>query len=354
MLCTAQPFRDFVVVSRKLFPDALRPRSLFDAEGVAPGAIVHPAAEIEDGVTIDPGAVIGPRAAIGSGTVIGATAVIGPGVQIGRDCSVGPGASIMHALIGDNVILHAGCRIGQDGFRYHPSAKGHVKVPQLGRVIIQDNVEIGANTAIDRGGSGDTVIGEGTKIDNLVQIGHNCTIGRHCIIVAECGLSGSVVLGDYVMLGGQVGIADHITIGEGAIVAAKSGVIGRHPRRPAVVRLSGDARPRLSSRVCRVAQTEMQRSVSGSAADAICGDDPRRLRLAHGRAPVAQAIRLEIRPGLLRALGAERADIEPVALAAVDRRARNHLSLKLGNRSTRPRTMPQARWRKWTGQTSSS
>ena len=229
VLFTAQPFRDFVVVSRKLFPDALRPRPLFDTEGVSPGAIVHPAAEIEDGVTIDPGAVIGPRAAIGSGTVIGATAVIGPGVQIGRDCSVGPGASVMHALIGDNVTLHGGCRIGQDGFRYHPSAKGHVKVPQLGRVIIQDNVEIGANTAIDRGSMGDTVIGEGTKIDNLVQIGHNCMIGRHCIICAECGFSGSIVLGDNVVLGGQVGIADHLTLGEGAVVGAKSGVMSNIP-----------------------------------------------------------------------------------------------------------------------------
>ena len=150
-------------------------------------------------------------------------------VQVGRDCSVGPGASIMHALIGDNVILHAGCRIGQDGFRYHPSARGHVKVPQLGRVIIQDSVEIGANTTIDRGGSGDTMIGEGTKIDNLVQIGHNCLIGRHCIIVSECGLSGSVVLGDYVILGGQVGIADHLTVGEGAVVGAKSGVVCNIP-----------------------------------------------------------------------------------------------------------------------------
>jgi UDP-3-O-[3-hydroxymyristoyl] glucosamine N-acyltransferase len=229
VLRTAQPFRDFVAVSRKLFPDSLRPRSMFGSEGVAPGAIVHPTAEIEDGVIIDPGAVIGPRAAIGSGTVIGATAVIGPGVQIGRDCAIGPGVSIVHALIGDNVILNAGCRIGQDGFRYHPTAKGHVKVPQVGRVVIQDNVELGANTAIDRGGSSDTVIGEGTKIDNLVQIGHNCTIGRHCIIAAECGLSGSIVLGDFVTLGGQVGIADHITIGEGAIIAAKSGVIGHIP-----------------------------------------------------------------------------------------------------------------------------
>lgn len=229
VLLTKEPFRDFVIVARALYPDSLRPHSMFGGAVAAPGAHVHETAEIEDGVTIDPGAVIGPRAAIGSGTVIGPNAVIGPDVQIGRDCSVGPGASIMHALIGDNVILHAGCRIGQDGFRYHPSAAGHVKVPQLGRVIIQDSVEIGANTTIDRGGSGDTVVGEGTKIDNLVQIGHNCTIGRHCIIVSECGLSGSVVLGDFVILGGQVGIADHLTVGEGAVVGAKSGVVSNIP-----------------------------------------------------------------------------------------------------------------------------
>ena len=229
VLLTAEPFRDFVAVARKLYPQSLRPRSLFEVQGVAPGATVHPSAEIEDGVTIDPGAVIGPGAAVGAGTVIGANAVVGPGVQIGRDCSVGPGASVMHALIGDGVILHGGCRIGQDGFRYQSSSKGHLKVPQLGRVIVQDNVEIGANTTIDRGGTGDTVIGEGTKIDNLVQIGHNCMIGRHCIIVSECGLSGGVVLGDHVMLGGQVGIADHLTIGEGAVIAAKSGVVSNVP-----------------------------------------------------------------------------------------------------------------------------
>jgi UDP-3-O-[3-hydroxymyristoyl] glucosamine N-acyltransferase len=225
VLHTAAPFRDFVAVACKLYPQSLRPRSLFETEGVAAGASVHPTAQIEDGVTIDPGAVIGPRAAIGAGTVIGATAVIGPDVQIGRDGAVGPGVSVVHTLIGDGVILHGGCRIGQDGYRYHPGAKGHVKVPQLGRVIIQDNVEIGANTTIDRGGIGDTVIGEGTKIDNLVQIGHNCVIGRHCIIVAGCGLSGSVMLGDFAILGGQVGIADHLTIGEGAVIGAKSGLM---------------------------------------------------------------------------------------------------------------------------------
>src|SRR5207237_8905274 len=135
----------------------------FGSQGVAAGAIVHPSAKIENGVSIDPGVVIGPRAAIGAGTAIGATAAIGTDVQIGRNCSIGPGASITHALIGDNVILHAGCRIGQDGFRYQMGARGHIKVPQIGRVIIQDNVEIGAGTAIDGGATGGTVSGHGSK-----------------------------------------------------------------------------------------------------------------------------------------------------------------------------------------------
>jgi UDP-3-O-[3-hydroxymyristoyl] glucosamine N-acyltransferase len=230
VLRVKQPYRAFVAVARKLHPDALRPASLFGAAvGAAPGASVHPSAEIELGVTIDPGAVIGPQAAIGADTVIGANAVIGPGVQIGRGCSIGPNTSVVHALIGDGVVIQAGCQIGHDGFRYHLGPQGHVKVPQLGRVIIQDNVEIGAGTTIDRGGGGDTVIGEGSKIDNLIQIGHNCSIGRHCIIVSQCGLSGSVTLEDFVVLGGQVGVADHITIGEGAVVAAKSGVISNVP-----------------------------------------------------------------------------------------------------------------------------
>ena len=161
--------------------------------------------------------------------MIGANAVIGPNVQIGRDCSIGPNASIVHTLIGDGVIIHAGSHIGHDGFRYQPGAGGHIKVPQLGRVIVQDNVEIGVNTTIDRGGGGDTVIGEGTKIDNLVQIGHNCMIGRHCILVSQCGISGSVTIGDYAVLGGKVGVADHVTIGEGAMIAAKSGVMSDIP-----------------------------------------------------------------------------------------------------------------------------
>ncbi|HEY7242760.1 MAG TPA: UDP-3-O-(3-hydroxymyristoyl)glucosamine N-acyltransferase [Xanthobacteraceae bacterium] len=242
VLLAERPYEAFVAVARELYPDALMPSSLFESKGVAPGAMVHPAAEIEDEVTIDPGAAIGPRAGIGAGSIIGANAVIGPGVQIGRNCSIGAGASLMHALLGDNVIIHPGCRIGQDGFRFQPSGRAHAKVPQIGRVIIQDNVEIGAGTTVDRGAAADTVIGEGTKIDNLVQIGHNVTVGRNCIIVAQCGLSGSVVLGDNVILGGQVGIADHLTIGEGAMIGAKSGVASDVP--PGEIWLGSPAWPR--------------------------------------------------------------------------------------------------------------
>jgi UDP-3-O-[3-hydroxymyristoyl] glucosamine N-acyltransferase len=242
VLLAERPYDAFVAVARKLYPEALLPSSLFESKGVAPGAIVHPAAQIEDEVTIDPGAVIGPRAGIGAGSIIGANAVIAAGVQIGRNCSIGAGASLMHALIGDNVIIHPGCRIGQDGFRFQLTGRMHAKVPQIGRVIIQDNVEIGAGTTVDRGASADTVIGEGTKIDNLVQIGHNVTVGRNCIIVAQSGLSGSVVLEDNVVLGGQVGIADHLTIGEGAMIGAKSGVPSDIP--PGEIWLGSPAWPR--------------------------------------------------------------------------------------------------------------
>jgi UDP-3-O-[3-hydroxymyristoyl] glucosamine N-acyltransferase len=220
-----EPYRAFVAVARALFPAAARPSSLFGAEGVSAGAAVHARARLEQGVTVDPGAVIGPGAEIGAGSVIAANAVIGPNVRIGRNCSIGAGASVLHALIGDRVIIHPGCRIGQDGFGYLPDRSGPIKIPQTRRVIVQDDVEIGANTTIDRGGIRDTVIGEGTKIDNLVQIGHNCSIGRHCFIVSQTGISGSVEIGDYAMLGGQVGIADHLSIGSGARLGARSGVI---------------------------------------------------------------------------------------------------------------------------------
>ncbi len=215
------PYRAFVMVVRELFPHALRPSSLAEAGTVA-GAHVHPSARLENGVTIEPGAVIGPRAEIGGGSVIGATAVIGSEVRIGRDCSIGAGAVITDALIGDRVIIHPGCKIGQDGFGFVLGLGGHLKVPQIGRVIIQDDVEIGAGTTIDRGAIRDTVIGEGTKIDNLVQVGHNVSIGRHCVVVAQSGISGSSTLEDFVVLGGSVGVSDHVTIGEGAQLAAQA------------------------------------------------------------------------------------------------------------------------------------
>jgi UDP-3-O-[3-hydroxymyristoyl] glucosamine N-acyltransferase len=223
-LIVPKPYAAFVKTARALFADDLRPLSIVGTRGIDPEASVHEDARLEDGVIVDPGAVIGPDAEIGAGTVVCANVVIGPNVRIGRDCSIGPGASVTHALVGDRVIIHAGVRIGQDGFGYIPG-KGHLKVPQLGRVVIQDDVEIGAGTTVDRGGGRDTTIGEGTKIDNLVQVAHNVSIGRHCIIAGHVGLSGSVTLGDGVMLGGKVGIADHRKIGDRAQLIALSGVM---------------------------------------------------------------------------------------------------------------------------------
>ncbi|MGL5446754.1 MAG: UDP-3-O-(3-hydroxymyristoyl)glucosamine N-acyltransferase [Rhabdaerophilum sp.] len=228
-LVSNEPYRAFAKAAGLLFPSAARPQSIFGMGGIAPGAFVHPDAKLESGVNVDPGAVIGPGAEIGRGTIICAQAVIGPGVRIGRDSAIGPGASITHALIGNRVIVHPGARIGQDGFGFAMSPRGHLKVPQVGRVIIQDDVEIGANTTIDRGANRDTVIGEGTKIDNLVQIGHNVQIGRHCVIVGLVGISGSTVLEDFVVIGGQAGVAGHLRIGMGAQVGAQSGVMNDLP-----------------------------------------------------------------------------------------------------------------------------
>jgi UDP-3-O-[3-hydroxymyristoyl] glucosamine N-acyltransferase len=229
VLVTDEPYRAFVTVARALFPAALRPSSLFEAGGRAAGAQVHSTARLEAGVTIDPLAVIGPRAEVGAGTVIAAGAGVGPDVRIGRQCAVGAGATILHAFIGDRVIVHPGARIGQGGFDYLSGPKGHEKVPQTGRVIIQDDAEIGANSAIDRGTLRDTVIGEGTKIDNLVQIAHNVSIGRHCLIAAQTGLAGGVTVGDFVTIGRQAAVAGDVTIGEAAVIAERSRVISDVP-----------------------------------------------------------------------------------------------------------------------------
>jgi UDP-3-O-[3-hydroxymyristoyl] glucosamine N-acyltransferase len=223
-LVTGQPYRAYADVLARLYPAAMKPASMFAATGVSPGSFVHPMARLEHGVVVDPGAVVGPGAEIGAGTVIGANAVVGPQTRIGRDCSISANVTVMHALLGNRVVLHPGVRVGQDGFGYAMGARGHRKVPQVGRVIIQDDVEIGANTTVDRGASRDTIIGEGTKIDNLVQIAHNVVIGRHCVIVSQVGISGSTTLEDFVALGGQVGVIGHVTIGAGAQIAASSNV----------------------------------------------------------------------------------------------------------------------------------
>ncbi len=230
-LVTPEPYRAFARALLLFYPDALKTQAAV-ADGMDRGASVssiHPSATLEPGATVEPGAVVGAEAHIGRGTTVAAGSVIGFRVHIGRNCYVGPNASITHALIGNDVTVHAGVAIGQDGFGFAMGKNGHLKVPQIGRVIVQDGVEIGANTTIDRGALRDTVIGEGTKIDNLVQIGHNVVIGRHCVIVAQTGISGSAELGDFVALGGQVGVVGHVKIGAGAQIAASSNVRGDVP-----------------------------------------------------------------------------------------------------------------------------
>ena len=225
VLRAAKPFHAFVQIAREFYGSALRPPSWFGNAGIARSAIIDPTAHLEDGVVIDPLAVIGPDVEIGAGTIIGAGATIAAGVRIGRDCDVGARTTIQFALIGNNVLIHPGCSIGQDGYGFiFFGPDGHVKVPQIGRVLIQNNVEIGAGTTIDRGSLRDTVIGEGTKIDNQVQIGHNVIIGRHCLLAAQIGLAGSVTIGDNVALGAKIGVNNHLHIGDGAQVVAMSGV----------------------------------------------------------------------------------------------------------------------------------
>ncbi|NWG46083.1 MAG: UDP-3-O-(3-hydroxymyristoyl)glucosamine N-acyltransferase [Alphaproteobacteria bacterium] len=215
-LAFAEAARQLVLPIGGVFPSADRPA-------------VSPEASIAPDATLCWGAVVGAGAEIGARSVIGPGAVVGPGVTIGRDCHIGPRASLLYAHLGDRVIVHAGTSLGTDGFGFTLSPAGHVKLPQFGRVIVQDDVEIGANCAIDRGGLTDTVIGMGTKIDNLVQIGHNCRIGQHCVIAGQVGFAGSTVLEDYVALGGQAGAAGHLTIGRAAQVAGQAGVVGDIP-----------------------------------------------------------------------------------------------------------------------------
>ncbi|WP_374659385.1 UDP-3-O-(3-hydroxymyristoyl)glucosamine N-acyltransferase [Phenylobacterium sp.] len=213
-LVTPTPQAAYAAAANRLH----RPRRHVDDMGISPQAT------LEEGVLLGPGVVIGPGAQIGARTQIGANAVIGPGVAIGRDCVIGANATIGFALIGDRVRVLAGAVIGEPGFGAAGGATGVVDIPQLGRVILQDGVTVGANSCIDRGAFDDTVIGENTKIDNLVQIAHNVKVGRNCVMAAHTGISGSVVIGDGAAFGGRAGVADHVNIGNGAQVAAAAGV----------------------------------------------------------------------------------------------------------------------------------
>ncbi|MGB8276050.1 MAG: UDP-3-O-(3-hydroxymyristoyl)glucosamine N-acyltransferase [Alphaproteobacteria bacterium] len=219
LLLTEQPYKAYALVAAAFYPG--------EAEAFAfdPAAPVHPGVRLGEGTTLGPGTVIGPGAEIGRDCRIGANVVIGPGVVVGDGTTIGHGASLGYCLVGSRVLLHPGVRIGQRGFGFATDAGIHVRVPQLGRVVVHDDVEIGANTTIDRGSGPDTVIGPGCMIDNLVQIGHNVQLGRGCVIVAQVGISGSTRLDDYVVVGGQAGFAGHLRIGSKARVAAKAGVM---------------------------------------------------------------------------------------------------------------------------------
>jgi UDP-3-O-[3-hydroxymyristoyl] glucosamine N-acyltransferase len=219
-LICEQPALGFARVAHALYPNA----GFIWPEAKPPVQAIAPSVRIGEGTVIAQNVFLGEDVEIGRDCMIAPGVVIGRGVQIGHNARLGAHVSISHALIGDRCTIHGGARIGQDGFGFIGGPAGHYKIPQLGRVIIQDDVEIGANAAIDRGALGDTMVGEGSKIDNLVQIGHNTRVGRRCIITAQVGFSGSVTVGDYVVFGGQAGIADHVTIGQGAYVAAKAGV----------------------------------------------------------------------------------------------------------------------------------
>ena len=222
LLLNEQPYRAFITAARALFPDALRPSSLFGVSGRAEGARVHPSARIEAGVTIDPLAVIGPRAELGAGTVIAAGAVIGPDVCIGRHCAIGANTTVINALIGDRVVLHPGSCIGHDGSTHRGDLLGIGRVPQNRRIIIQDDGEIGANATIERGATRDTVVGEGTKVGNLADIAHSAMIGRHCFVGPQSGIAGGVTIGDFVVINERVGVAENLAIGNGASVARGS------------------------------------------------------------------------------------------------------------------------------------
>ncbi|PIE69332.1 MAG: UDP-3-O-(3-hydroxymyristoyl)glucosamine N-acyltransferase [Deltaproteobacteria bacterium] len=219
VLISSQPYLDFV----RLVQMIAKPLGRF--EGQSDQAFVHPKATVHPSVTIAPFVYIGEGARVDAGTRLFPHVHVGEDCHIGKDCTLYPHVTLMDGtLLGDKVILHAGVVLGSDGFGFAQASQGLEKFPQIGRVVIEDKVEIGANTTIDRAALGETRIGKGTKIDNLVQVGHNVQVGEQSILVAQAGIAGSATLGKRVILAGQVGVAGHLTIGDGCRVAAKGGI----------------------------------------------------------------------------------------------------------------------------------
>ena len=219
LLINEDPYLGFAKLTQAFYPLYLKHDGFVDL-----GASVHPSAKVGVNVIIESGAVISKGASVGNETVVGANSFVGPGVGIGSNCFIGANVTLTHCIIGNENIIHPGVRIGQDGFGFSPGKLSHTKIIQLGRVIIGDQIEIGANTTIDRGSGPDTIIGDGTKIDNLVHIAHNVQIGKGCFITAQNGFAGSARIGNFVSFGGQAAIIGHITVGDGAKVSGRSAV----------------------------------------------------------------------------------------------------------------------------------
>ncbi|NBO18049.1 MAG: UDP-3-O-(3-hydroxymyristoyl)glucosamine N-acyltransferase [Proteobacteria bacterium] len=219
LLVTEEPYYAYALTAQRFYPQAKA------TPGISPQAHVAATAKIGKDVRIDAGAVIGEHTVIGDGCHIGANTVIFDHVELGEHCRIGALCSISHSILGKRVVFHRGVHVGQDGFGFAPSKRGVAKVPQLGRVLIADDVELGSGTCVDRGAGPDTLIGQATKIDNLVQIGHNVQIGKYVFIAGQAGLAGSSKVGDFAMLGGQVGLSGHIALGDGVKLIAQSGVM---------------------------------------------------------------------------------------------------------------------------------
>ncbi|MEN8236800.1 MAG: UDP-3-O-(3-hydroxymyristoyl)glucosamine N-acyltransferase [Pseudomonadota bacterium] len=226
-LLSSSPYRAYALIATAFYPEAFK----LDQGSSTP---IDSSAKLGDGCTFESGVVIGPKAEIGDNVHVAANTVIGCGVVIGNGCSIGANVTISHSILGRGVVVYPGACIGQAGFGFYMDDAGHIQVPQLGRVLIEDGVEIGSNTTIDRGSGHDTVIGAGSRLDNLIQVAHNVRLGKGCVVVAQVGISGSTQVGDFAAIAGQAGLTGHLNIGKGARIAAQSGVMRDVPEGAAV------------------------------------------------------------------------------------------------------------------------